>query len=1530
MNTPTTATSHRPSFNINHNECNDHNISIRNSHDNQNTNNHCGHRNHYSHHHNDNTHCTNSHTIERPMDSEHTHILQPPAHPPPSPLPSKPFQGDYKGFGWNAQALMAASTRLQDQKGGYLTTLINSHDFGMVFETHGTPGKEHAYTVPTGCKAFWSHLSAQRAGIGVLIRNDFLSQFVTTTEESWEEIEPGRLACLHLRGPAGNLDIWAAYLTTGEGPVADYTARKHTKQLLHDNLAPCTTTLSIVTGDWNYVVHPKDRWACTSQTWTGAKDRKEAEEGDEHTFHPHNLHELYQENHTYFSTNATSRIDRVYSNHHLSEQLDHKFGCTTLTRHAGLSAHAALSYYRQRPPQRNNENTPSTLPTISNATIMHPSWPQRVAAELNSSTTTPEDLKNPIRRLLLTKKAMHTVSTNMTRDHVFVEAANNDDKLNCTLAFIRAAEDLSLTKMYRKYLEYPYIGTVVDPNDPNTCNTKGLQQLRNHAVSLAKQHLTDELQEAAHQSKEQPQDYRVTVRKNNILTHLKKLTPGNAASIGAVDMGEDGFATDPKQISELLATHWAKTFAHKPINKHLLRDWLAALPDLTPHQQSCNPPPPPQTESSSRSHPVGHRDAPLHMQSNVHPGAACARHNTVSTPPGRNHSGVTHSETHNDLVARAMHAGIDLRGHINAVNSSPQDIHSTSNNTHSTDSSYTHSERNNGRTTMNDHVHHSNIPTSCDEHHATQSTSNHANNNSTRQQNHNHASTQQSQPQPQSQTPLGPLGRPSKLRKPLPTGEVAWRVRRKDIEQAIRHSGNSAPGPDGIPFKAWRALGPLGVSILHDVAAGLETDAASQHLNSAYHEFDPRLGHHYNHSILVCLPKKSTTTTEDGTKAYTLNNTRPLSIVNCDNRIVASAARNRWEGHLADWILPRQQGFLRGRSILANLLQVDTAAMITSLTQPGGACILLDFASAFPSISQEFLFTTLQHIGLPKNALNLLSSLYSNSFCDVKHGSTSTPGFLLETGVRQGCPLSPLLYATVAEILMDTVEHRCNGTLTRCYADDTALVINNFWDNAPKLQELFQEFAEVSGLHLNLKKCVILPLDEGSLDTFRQRLDATIPLWKNMQVVRHGTYLGFTIGPEKGDMSWHDPTQKFLQRCQLWEAQGAGMHYHITAYNTFALSTLSYIAQMEKPPPETLSAEKEGLKKVIKGPHIWIEPGDLWRLKEHYGQSSSCKSLHHMALAAQLRVRRCDPSCRHPHHQLNVEDLHKALHGSKNDINRLRWASWYQRSFALTLESTTQHYTKHIGPIDDLISSQNPSNNDALGAPGNNTKQHFQRNAYNKLLQAERYNPTTKNRRKFMRWELHDAGKHPIPPNTTCRQNTPAWRARRALANLQLLRQLTPPRVCAAALSTLWNRWCTHRRYQKRHCQSNVCLLGCGGTAEDSIEHYFSCTVTKDTLLRQLNLPPHLFANLHSGLLCNANIQTTDQLTAIALLIYGLYNTTNHLRHNPGTPATQITDMLAQHIREGAKHHPQATGVLDSRWNRDRQSRPLPPIPYTI
>lgn len=130
----------------------------------------------------------------------------------------------------------------------------------------------------------------------------------------------------------------------------------------------------------------------------------------------------------------------------------------------------------------------------------------------------------------------------------------------------------------------------------------------------------------------------------------------------------------------------------------------------------------------------------------------------------------------------------------------------------------------------------------------------------------------------------------------LPLDEKRWRVRRRDVGNAIRTSRNSAPGPDGIPYMAWRTLGDLATDALWDVARLLEDNGAGELLAQAYHdEPESAGGHWYNKRNLVCLAKKPAGRTDTVGEYYAAEGTRSLSIVNCDNRIVANAARLRWE-----------------------------------------------------------------------------------------------------------------------------------------------------------------------------------------------------------------------------------------------------------------------------------------------------------------------------------------------------------------------------------------------------------------------------------------------------------------------------------------------------------------------------------------------------------------------------------------------------------------------------------------------------------
>ena len=150
----------------------------------------------------------------------------------------------------------------------------------------------------------------------------------------------------------------------------------------------------------------------------------------------------------------------------------------------------------------------------------------------------------------------------------------------------------------------------------------------------------------------------------------------------------------------------------------------------------------------------------------------------------------------------------------------------------------------------------------------------------------------------------------------------------------------------------------------------------------------------------------------------------------------------------------------------------------------------------------------------------------------------------------------------------------------------------------------------------------------------------------------------------------------------------------------------------------------------------------------------------------------------------------------------------------------------------------------------------------------------------------------------------PAIIANRAVRRLQSLSALTPLRVCAAMLSTLWNRWTTKRRFQQR----GRCVLLCSETAVDCIEHYASCPAVRNAGLRHRNLRLRPWPNALPDFLGLAGPPlrqhpSDSELARGALLIYATYMATNAARHKPPANMLEAEQMIHQAILEGAKGH---------------------------
>lgn len=140
---------------------------------------------------------------------------------------------------------------------------------------------------------------------------------------------------------------------------------------------------------------------------------------------------------------------------------------------------------------------------------------------------------------------------------------------------------------------------------------------------------------------------------------------------------------------------------------------------------------------------------------------------------------------------------------------------------------------------------------------------------------------------------------------------------------------------------------------------------------------------------------------------------------------------------------------------------------------------------------------------------------------------------------------------------------------------------------------------------------------------------------------------------------------------------------------------------------------------------------------------------------------------------------------------------------------------------------------------------------------------------------------------------------------MKVLSKNVPARVCAAALRTSCNGWCTNRRFQNRSC----CLFNCGA-CEDSIEHYVHCSIYLQFTRLHLGLSPNIPSCL--GVFIGLSPRDGDDESAQvlgALGVYAAYET--HLaRRHAGRSATQARDALVVFARQGAHGNAKLVNLL--------------------
>ena len=170
-------------------------------------------------------------------------------------------------------------------------------------------------------------------------------------------------------------------------------------------------------------------------------------------------------------------------------------------------------------------------------------------------------------------------------------------------------------------------------------------------------------------------------------------------------------------------------------------------------------------------------------------------------------------------------------------------------------------------------------------------------------------------------------------------------------------------------------------------------------------------------------------------------------------------------------------GFIAGMQGFFNIYKsINVIYHINKLKDKNYMIISTDAEKAFDKTQHPFTIKTLQKMGIEGTYLNIVKAIYDKPTANIILNGEKLKAFPLRSGTRQGCPLSPLLFNIVLEVLATAIREgkeikgiqiRKEEVKLSLFADGMILYIENHKDSTRKLLELISEFIKVAGYKIN-------------------------------------------------------------------------------------------------------------------------------------------------------------------------------------------------------------------------------------------------------------------------------------------------------------------------------------------------------------------------------------------------------------------------------------------------------------------------------
>ncbi|CAG8539044.1 1372_t:CDS:2 [Ambispora leptoticha] len=392
--------------------------------------------------------------------------------------------------------------------------------------------------------------------------------------------------------------------------------------------------------------------------------------------------------------------------------------------------------------------------------------------------------------------------------------------------------------------------------------------------------------------------------------------------------------------------------------------------------------------------------------------------------------------------------------------------------------------------------------------------------------------------------------------------EISLQEITETIDKLPKHK---TPGPDGLTHEFYKTF--------RDKISPLLQMVFNKALNSGV------IPDSWQKSVITLLPKKSE-------ELDNINNWRPISLVNADTKIFTKIMADRLNIICKDIIGEYQAGFIKDRSIVDAALDIISTMRSQKNLTDMNWLLFLDQKKAFDRVDHNYLILVLEKMGFSPTFTNLIKSLFGNLWAHITDaGLLSTP-FKISRGVRQGDPLSPLLYVIAFEPLLRQLKSKIKGAATgitkfklTAYADDLTVGLGSIkdWNT---LMNLLTKYEAAANAAVNKEKSKLLPLTEKAAQTALPGEGSFDKLDENGSI----RILGFEVNKE-GQPSktlWDRITIKLKKLTESMKQRGLSFKGKILIAKSLLLSRVWFASYILPPNRKQLNKINEIMISWIK------------------------------------------------------------------------------------------------------------------------------------------------------------------------------------------------------------------------------------------------------------------------------------------------------------------------------------------------------------